>query len=163
MILLACADSRWGIGSGGRRPVTVPEDIRRFQAVTEGGAVIFGRRAAASLPQGLFLDNCRRIVLSRREETALRGWQRAGSVEEALRMTADLPSDKVFAAGGESVYRALLPFCDKALITRLDYRYACDAYMPDLDREEGWALVEESDEKTYFDIIYTFCVYQRTL
>ena len=38
-----------------------------------------------------------------------------------------------------------------------------DSFMPDLDREEGWALVEESDEKTYFDIIYTFCVYKRTL
>ena len=68
--------------------------------------------------------------------------------------------EKIFVVGGASVYRELLPYCKRAYVTRTDYEYDADAYFPDIDGLENWVKVSESEEQTYFDIVYTFDVYE---
>lgn len=55
----------------------------------------------------------------------------------------------------------MLPYCDTAYVTRLDYAYDADTYFPDLDALEGWEIVKESEEQTYFDLEYVFLKYQK--
>ena len=64
-------------------------------------------------------------------------------------------------AGGASVYEQLLPYCDTAYITKVDYTYQADAYFPRLDEMENWTLTEDSEEQTYFDLEYYFQKYER--
>ena len=67
----------------------------------------------------------------------------------------------VFVIGGESIYRAMLPYCDTALVTRIDYAYEADTWFPNLDEDEEWELTDEGEEQTCFDLEYAFTRYER--
>ena len=69
-------------------------------------------------------------------------------------------TNNVYVIGGGSIYELLEPHCDTALITRIEYEYDADTHFPKLDKL-GWELTEESEEQTYFDIIYYFDTYKR--
>ena len=68
---------------------------------------------------------------------------------------------EIYVIGGESIYRQLLPYCKKAIVTKIDEAYEADTYFPNLDDMEEWQIVEESEEQTYFDICYTFVTYEK--
>ncbi len=59
------------------------------------------------------------------------------------------------------MYEQLLPYCDTAHITKIDYTYQADAYCPRLDTMADWYCTAESEEQTYFDIEYYFQKYER--
>ena len=72
-------------------------------------------------------------------------------------------TESIFVTGGESIYHMLLPYCDTAYITRLDYEYQADTWMPNLDKEENWSIVEKSEERYCFDLIYHFTTYKNAV
>jgi dihydrofolate reductase len=82
-------------------------------------------------------------------------------VEEALRMVSGSDPDEVFCIGGAQIYRLFLPYCDTALITRIDHVYDADAFLPDLDQAPEWVKTGESDEQVFFHLTYHFCTYKR--
>jgi dihydrofolate reductase len=84
-----------------------------------------------------------------------------GSKEELLSELEEYDSDEIYIIGGESIYRMMLPYCDTAYVTKLDYAYDADTYFPNLDKMEDWELTEESEEQTFFDIEFTFRTYKR--
>ena len=84
-----------------------------------------------------------------------------GSKEELMEELEEYESDEIFIVGGESIYRMMLPYCDTAYVTKLDYAYDADTYFPNLDEMEDWEMVEEGEEQTYFDIEYYFRTYRR--
>jgi len=161
MNLIAAADANWAIGNYGKLLVSIPEDMKRFRALTTGKTVILGRKTLATFPQGKPLKDRRNIILTGDPRFEAEGAEIAHSVEEALDLCGNEAPEDVFVIGGGSIYRAFLPYCDTAYITRLDYAYAADAFMPDLDRDPAWEKVEESEEQTCFDLIYTFDTYRR--
>ena len=63
--------------------------------------------------------------------------------------------------GGGEVYRSLLPYCDTAYITKIDFAYDADTRLPDLDHDPEWEKVRATDELTYFDLVYEFDTYRR--
>jgi dihydrofolate reductase len=68
----------------------------------------------------------------------------------------------VFVCGGETVYRQLLPYCSKALITRIDDAFEADAHLPDLDKEDGWRLhTEEPWQESSTGVRFRFVEYIR--
>ena len=67
----------------------------------------------------------------------------------------------VFVIGGGEVYRSLLPYCDTAYITKIDFAYDADTRLPDLDHDPEWEKVRATDELTYFDLVYEFDTYRR--
>ena len=81
--------------------------------------------------------------------------------EELLKELAKYPQEDIYIIGGESVYRMMLPYCDVAHVTKIDHAYEADAYFPDIDRMPEWVLTGESEEKTYFDLEFRFCRYER--
>ena len=83
------------------------------------------------------------------------------SVEELLEELKKYDSENVYVIGGDSVYRQLLPYCDIAHVTKIDYAYEADSYFPNLDEDPQWEVTASSEEQTYFDLEYTFVKYQR--
>ena len=79
--------------------------------------------------------------------------------EELLDELEEYKDEDIFIIGGESIYRMMLPYCDKAYVTRTDFAYDADTYFPNLDEMPEWKIVKESEEETYFDIEYQFVVY----
>ena len=83
------------------------------------------------------------------------------SIEELLEACRAYESDDIYVIGGASVYRQLLPYCDTAHITKIDYAYQADAWFPNLDEDPDWKITADSEEQTYFDIEYQFLKYER--
>ena len=82
-------------------------------------------------------------------------------IEELLEEIKKYPSEEVYCIGGDSVYKQLLPYCDTAHVTKIDFGYEADSYFPNLDEMPEWKITAESDEQTYFDLEYSFVKYER--
>jgi dihydrofolate reductase len=112
------------IGHAGRLPWHLPDDLRRFKALTMGKAMIMGRKTFESLP-GL-LPGRRHIVLTR-DAT----WQRAGAEVAA---TADaalaLAGEDAAVIGGAEVIALLEPYATRLELTEVHAAYAGDTVLP---------------------------------
>ncbi|HJC47353.1 MAG TPA: dihydrofolate reductase [Candidatus Lachnoclostridium pullistercoris] len=161
MNLIAAVDKNWAIGRSGRLLVSIPEDQRLFREETLGKVVVMGRKTLESLPGGQPLHGRTTIVLTRDPEYEVKGALVCRSVDEALEKLKNYPSEDIFIAGGEEIYRAFLPFCDVAHITYIDYAYEADTFFPDLDRDPDWKMILAGEEQTYFDLCYEFRLYRR--
>ena len=82
-------------------------------------------------------------------------------IPELLEELKKYPPDAVYVVGGGTVYEELLPYCDEAYVTKIDFAYEADTYFPNLDQMPEWEMVEESEEQTYFDLEFTFTRYER--
>ena len=82
-------------------------------------------------------------------------------MEELFEELKKYKDDDIYVVGGESIYRQLLPYCNKAHVTKVNHTYEADAYFPNLDEDSQWKQTEESEEQTYFDLEYVFATYER--
>lgn len=160
MKLIAAADRNWAIGKDGKLLVSIPEDMKYFRDTTKGNVVVMGRKTLESFPGGKPLDGRVNIVLTRNASYAPKGVIVVHSEEELDDALKEYDTDDVYVIGGESIYRMLYNKCDIAYITRIDFSYEADTHFPDLDKDDNWELVGESDENTYFNLAYTFCTYR---
>lgn len=161
MNIIAAVDSNWAIGNKNALLVKIPRDQKLFMEMTQGKVVVMGRNTLESLPQKQPLKNRVNIILSTDRNYAVKDATVVHSLEELFEELKKYKSEDVFVAGGERVYRQLLPYCDTAHITKIDYAYAADAYFPNLDELPDWEIVADSDEQTYFDLEYYFLKYQK--
>lgn len=160
MTLIANADQNWGIGYKDKLLVSIPEDMKHFRNETMGHTVVCGRKTLAGFPGGLPLKGRRNIVLSTKEDFTARDAIIAHSTQELFDILKGIDSDDIYIIGGGSVYNMMEPYCDEAIITRLDYCYQADAFFPDLDKKENWKIVDVSEEQTCFSIEYHFVRYK---
>ena len=107
MYLIAAVDQNWAIGKGGDQLCYIPADLKRFQALTSGHAVILGRKTLATFPGGRPLKNRRNLILSHDPAFAPEG---AEVYHDLVSLRAAAPAD-AFVIGGGSVYTALLSRC----------------------------------------------------
>ena len=155
------ADKNWGIGFQNQLLVHIPSDMRFFREKTTGNVVVMGRKTLESLPGGRPLADRDNIVMTRDPAFRVKGAAVVHSVEELQQLLADIDTDRVYVIGGAEIYRLLLPYCDTAFVTRVDYAYQEDAYFPDLDACPEWELTAESEEQTCHDMEFTFRTYKR--
>jgi dihydrofolate reductase len=160
MKLIVAVDSNWGIGNKGKLLVSIPEDMKFFRGTTTGHVIVMGRKTLESFPNGNPLPNRTNIVLTRDKSFAKKGVIVVHDLDELDELLKEYKDEEVYCIGGESVYRQLLDRCDEAFVTMIDFAYEADAYFPDLTKE-GWEMVGESDEQTYFDLCYTFTTWKK--
>ena len=151
----------WGIGFENRLLVAIPEDLRRFRALTEGKTVILGRKTLQTFPGGRPLKNRRNIVLSSDPDFHPEGAETVRSEKELLSLLRTLDKEQLCVIGGESVYRQLLPYTETGDVTKIDRGYQADAYFPNLDENPDFRCAEKSEEYAYFDLTYHFLTYRR--
>ena len=161
MNIIVAADSNWGIGKNNQLLVSIPADMKMFRQETTGKVVVMGRKTLESFPNGLPLKNRTNIVLTGNKNYKVNGAIIVHTVEELLEEIKKYPSDEVYCIGGDSVYKQLLPYCDTAHVTKIDFAYEADSHFPNLDEMPEWTITAESEEQTYFDLEYTFVKYER--
>lgn len=81
--IIAAVDRRMGIGYQNKLLFWLPNDLKRFKALTTGNTIIMGRKTFESLPKGA-LPNRRNIVLSTNPATNFPGAEVFPSLEAAL-------------------------------------------------------------------------------
>ena len=123
------------IGRDGAIPWRVPSDLKIFRRLTMGKPVIMGRKTYDSI--GKPLDGRDNIVITRSPDFSATGVERAGSIEDALRMARSFAErrgvDEITVIGGAEIFAALLAHADRIYLTRI---HACpdgDTNFPDLD------------------------------
>lgn len=136
LTLLAAVDDNWGIGKDGGLPWHVPEDLSHFKRRTMGSVVVMGRRTACSLPMPL---TGRKMLTLTRNPRSPDEFQLP-----ELMMHLDSVAGEVFVAGGEEIYRAMLPYCHSAEITRIKGDFGCDTHMVDLENHSEWEFHKTS-------------------
>ena len=161
MKMIVAVDKNWGIGKNNNLLVSIPADMKMFRQETSGKVVVMGRKTLESFPGGQPLKNRTNIVLTGNLNYQVKGAIVVHSLEELLAEVKKYPEDQVYCIGGDSVYKMLLPYCDTAQVTKIDFAYEADRYFPNLDEMSEWQAVAESEEQTYFDLEYRFVRYEK--
>ncbi len=146
-IIVAIARNR-AIGFENKLLYWLPDDLKRFKALTTGHTIIMGRKTFESLPKGA-LPNRRNIVLTRNASAAFPDTEVFHSLQDALEHCTE--NEEVFIIGGASVYEEALPLCQCLYITEIeDTPEQADAFFPPIS-SDAWELTEsithETDEK----------------
>ena len=143
-IIVAINQNR-GIGHENKLLYWLPNDLKRFKALTTGHTIIMDGNVE-SLPKGCVLPNRRNIVLSRscRE---FEGAECFHTLEEALKACAN--EEEVFIIGGASLYAEALPHADRLYVTEVEDRLAeADASSLLWTRHNGKKKVENVIRRT---------------
>ena len=162
MKCIAAVDNNWAIGFKGKLLVSIPNDQKMFRNETTGKVIVLGRKTLETFPNGLPLKNRTNIILSHDRNYKVKDATVVHDDEELFDLLRTYDSDDIYIIGGESVYKRYVKYCDTAIITKIDQTYESDAFFPDLDKDENWTMVAESEEYTYFSVEYTFREYRNS-
>lgn len=138
------------IGSGGRLPWHLPEDLRHFKQLTMGGTLVMGRKTYESI--GRPLPGRRTVVVTRQYGWSADGVDVAGSLEAALATAGD---GEVFVVGGGEIYRQALPLADALEITQVDAEPSGDVYFPPIGQD--WSEIRRTGGEGLEMVRYERC------
>ena len=116
--LLAALDRNFAIGKHNALPWHLPDDLKRFKALTLGKPVLMGRKTAQSL--GRALPGRLNLVLTRSGRVPFEGMQAVASVDEAIRIATEQGADELCVIGGGEVYALTLDRADVLHLTEVD-------------------------------------------
>ena len=154
-IIAAVAKNR-AIGFQNKLIYWLPNDLKRFKALTTGHTIIMGRNTFLSLPKGA-LPNRRNIVLSRSTK-AFEGCDVYASLEEALQHCNK--DEDIYIIGGASVYQQALPLADRLCLTEIDDTPAeADTFFPEYKDDWKESLREDHDTDEKHAFRYSFVDY----
>ena len=156
-IIAAVAKNR-AIGFENKLIYWLPNDLKRFKALTTGHTIIMGRNTFESLPKGA-LPNRRNVVLSTTIKE-LPGCEVFPTLDAALQSCQ--PDENIYIIGGARVYEQAISKADRLCLTEVDDTPAqADAFFPDYS---DWQAVNKEahpkDERHEYE--YTFVDYERT-
>lgn len=159
MNLIVAVDEKWGIGKDNDLLISIPEDMKFFRTITKNSIIIMGRKTLESFPNGKPLKNRENIVLTKsniKEDVTI-----FNSIEDVLNYVKN--KENVFVIGGGSIYKQLLPYCEKAYVTKIKKDFNADVFFPNLDEKDDWELINFDDNKEWNGISYQFTTYKHKL
>lgn len=138
----------------------IPEDLKRFKALTTGKTIIMGRKTFESL--GRILPNRKHVILTNNKQFKIDD-DRVEIVHSVDELGKYIDSkEECFVIGGGAIYNLLLPKCNKLYITKIEQEFEGDTYFPEIDEKE-WKLIKSEkglkNEKNPYD--YTYLDYER--
>lgn len=143
-IVLVAAMARGNvIGADGGMPWHLPEDLRRFKALTLGRPLVMGRRTFDSI--GRPLPGRTSIVITRDRDWSHPGVQTVDGLDAALELAGTF-SPEVMVIGGGQIYAQAIPLADRLEITHIDRDVDGDTYFPEIDPATWVADAQEPHE-----------------
>ena len=159
MNMIVCVSRNWGIGKDNQLLFHIPNDLKQFRALTIGKTIVMGHNTLKSLPGGKPLPERTTIVLSRDPSLVVEGATVCHDMQDVLIELSTVSPDDVFIIGGASVYKMFLPYCRRALITRVDAAPEADSFFPDLQEHPQWKIRQESDFMEHNGLSYQYVEY----
>lgn len=155
-IISALASNRV-IGIGNTLPWRLPEDLKRFKALTMGHHIIMGRKTYESI--GKPLPGRTTVIITRGNYPATEGVKIAHSLNEAMAVCAG--DEEIFFVGGAEIYTQALPLADRLYLTEIQSEVDGDAWFPEFDRA-GWReLARDIRRDEVNGLEYHFVIYDR--
>ena len=135
--------------------------MKRFRAFTTGNVIVMGRKTLESFPNGMPLPNRVNVVLTTNPNFKQKDVVVAHSIDELKEVLEVYDDKEIYVVGGDSVYKQLVPMCDEVIATKIDFEYDADKFFPNLDKDDEWYVDSESEEITYYDIIFNYVNYRK--
>jgi dihydrofolate reductase len=123
---------------------TIPDDLKRFRAITKGHPVIMGRKTFESI--GRPLPDRPNIIVTRDSALSHDGMIVTHSVEAAIEKAKELDREEIFIIGGGQIYKEALPYTDKLYLTLIDDEREGDSFFPPYEDEFTNKTFEEPHE-----------------
>jgi dihydrofolate reductase len=123
------------IGRGNGLPWHLPDDLKRFKALTMGHALLMGRRTHDSI--GRALPGRLNLVLTRNPGWHAPGCNRVGSIEEAREQAVGLA---LFVIGGAEVFTLAWPIVGRLELTEVHADVEGDTFLAGFERD-AWREV----------------------
>lgn len=156
-ILVAMARNRT-IGINNTLPWHIPEDLKRFKALTMGHCMVMGRKTFDSI--GKPLPGRTSIVVTRNRDLKIEGCTMAHSLQEAIAACAN--DDEIFIVGGAELYTLALPMTDTLYVTEIQQHVEGDAHFPQFDRAHWQEISREKRTQEAPQVLEChFVTYQR--
>jgi len=138
--LIAALDRNHAIGRGGEMPWHLPDDLKRFKALTLGKPTLMGRKTALAI--GRALPGRTNLVLTRSGEAPFAGQRAVRSIDEAMAVAGD---GELAVIGGGEVYALALPHATRLHLTWVDTAVEdADAFFPQFDPREWIEIFREA-------------------
>ena len=152
-IIVAVADNNV-IGVDNTLPWHLPEDLKRFRALTTGHHIIMGRKTYESL--GRLLPGRTTVIVTRNKDYKVEGALIAHTLESAIALCKD--DNEPFLIGGAELYKHGIALANKLYLTKVDINVEGDAFFTDINQKD-WHLSEKKDHISasglqYSDLIY---------
>lgn len=130
------------------------EDLKFFRDQTMGKPIVMGYKTLESLPK--LLPGRKHIVLTSRNLDLDPSILVVHSIDELLAAISDY--SEVMIIGGASVYKEMLAYSEKLILTEIDAEAEADAYFPVFNKDE-WnselISVGEENNIRYKHLVYT--------
>jgi len=157
LTLIAATSTNYALGKDNQLVWHLPDDFKRFKALTTDHYIIMGRKTFESFPKPL--PNRTHVIITRNKSyDAPEGCIVVLSLEEAIAICPK--NEEVFIIGGGEIYKQSIDMADKVELTRVHTTVEADTFFPEINPEH-WNLVFEEqhtkDEKHAFD--FTFQTY----
>ncbi len=160
---IVAVDNNWGIGYNGDLLLSIPEDLKRFKAITNGHTVVMGKNTWISLPKKP-LPNRKNIIIDYRDSIDYLDNTMIGNLESVVNIMKNDPESEYYIMGGGSIYKQLLPLCERVYVTKIYHNFEnVDTFFPNLESSEEWFEFPVGEIQEYNGIKYQYWVYDRKL
>ncbi|MEN9326433.1 MAG: Dihydrofolate reductase [Bacteroidota bacterium] len=154
LTLIAATSTNNALGKDNQLVWHLPDDFKRFKALTSEHYIIMGRKTFESFPKPL--PNRTHVIITRQSDyIAPEGCIVVSSLEEAIKVCPK--NEEVFIIGGGEIYKQSIDIADKVELTRVHTIVEADTFFPEINPEK-WVLAFEEvhlkDEKHAFDFTF---------
>lgn len=133
--LIAAMDRNFAIGKEGALPWHLPDDLKRFKALTVGKPLLMGRKTAQSL--GRALPGRLNLVLTRSGQVPFESMQAVTTLEDALQIARDAGAGELCVIGGGEIYALTLPIATHLYMTLVDTDVSgADEFFPSFEVDQ---------------------------
>ena len=146
------------IGIHNTLPWRLPEDLKRFKALTMEHHIVMGRKTYDSI--GKSLPGRDTVIVTRNMDYAVPGCIAVNSLDAAL--TVSHGDAEVFFVGGADLYRQALPIAHRIYLTEIQRVFDGDTFFPEFDKSQWLETAREphrTEEPNSFE--YHFVIYDR--
>ena len=159
--MIVTAANGFAIGKDDEPLVNIPAVLQRTRRMTDGAIVIMGRKTLERTAGTAMLNAYKVIGLSKNKNYRYKGATIVHSIEELIKELEKEKTREAYCLGGESIFKALLPYTDTIHLTKINFNYEANRYFPNLKEKKDWHQTNESEESTYFDLEYKNIEYKK--
>lgn len=156
LTLIAAIGSHYELGKDNQLIWHIPGDMKFFKEHTIHKPIVMGSKTLESLPK--LLPNRKHLVLTHRNLVLPEEVVVFHNLPDLLDYV-DTTNQETMVIGGAQVYKELLPYANKMLLTKIDQTASADAYFPEFDVDEWNEKV--LSEHQYENLSYKHLVYTR--
>jgi len=143
------------IGINNMLPWYLPEDLKRFRALTTGHHIIMGRKTYESLNR--LLPDRTTVIVTRNSNYRVEGALIANSLQQAIELCGN--DEELFLIGGAELFREGLELADKLYITEIDATFEGDVFFPELNLTR-WREVSRERHTSAQGLKFSYVTYK---